>query len=288
MIVGKVIGGLGNQMFQYVFYKYLATIKSVELRLDISDFESYSLHRGYELRDVFDINEKISKKNIDQFKTRYPLLFKIENKIFSKNYLFGFSHYRENNFFIDDTIFDKNIIDVYVEGYFQTYKYISELSNKGVQLFAFKMTLTPMEEELVNMESVAIHVRGKDYIKNKKDIALFGGICNADYYKKSIKLIEKEVENPRFIVFSDDEEYARSLLNGRKMTVINWNKGADSHRDMFLMSRCKHNIIANSSFSWWGAWMNNNTSKIVVAPSKWFNNNKINQEFIVPQNWKRV
>ncbi|MDB4178788.1 alpha-1,2-fucosyltransferase [Amylibacter sp.] len=289
MIVGKVIGGLGNQMFQYAFYKYISDIKSVDLRLDINDFLSYSLHQGFELSSALSIDVKTaSELDVARYKAKLPFLFKFENKIFSKNILFKCNHFRENKFKIDDALFEKKVTGAYIEGYFQTYKYISKLALNKNHIFLFRTKISAREKILINSESVSIHIRGGDYINNKKDNALFGGICNYDYYQRAIKHIKNIQKNPHFIVFSNDEKYARELLNDTNFTIVNWNQGELSFRDMFLMSQCKHNIIANSSFSWWSAWLNNNKNKVVISPKKWFNNTSYNQDDIIPIEWIRI
>jgi hypothetical protein len=286
MIVGQIIGGLGNQMFQYAFYKYLSLNKKSILKLDLFLFENYQLHNGYELENVFTIKEQVATyKEINKFKSKYPLLFKIENKLFGKNFIFGVNHFRENKFFIDTKVFDKNYKDFYLEGYFQTYKYIQSL---GQDIFQFRTNLNERESKLLQGDVVSIHIRGGDYITNQKDNALFGNICTAKYYRNAIRYIIEHVNNPTFLVFTNDIEYSKQLLSGEKFQVVDWNRENNSFRDMYLMSKCKHNIIANSSFSWWGAWLNKNNSKIVITPNKWFNDNSIDQNNITPNHWIKV
>ena len=289
MIIGKIIGGLGNQMFQYAFYKYLSLHKKSNLQLDLSSFNDYELHNGYELEKVFGIREEIaSVDEIDRYKSKYPLLFKIENKLFSKNNIFGPKHFKENNFLINDKIFNKNINDFYVEGYFQTDKYIREIESEIRDLYRFSTELTDKEETLLENNCVSIHIRGGDYLTNEKDRKLFGDICTSDYYKKAIQYMKENVKDPSFLIFTNDVDYSQEILDNEQFKIIDWNKGENSFRDMYLMSLCKHNIIANSSFSWWGAWLNTNNSKIVIAPDKWFNDTSINQEDIIPGNWSRA
>jgi hypothetical protein len=117
---------------------------------------------------------------------------------------------------------------------------------------------------------------------------MFQGACDAEYYKKAINRIEKICAAPRFFVFTNDEAYARDLLSDRDVTYVNWNTGEKSYRDMFLMSRCAHNIVANSSFSWWAAYLNKNVGKTVIAPKRWLNNLRYNQREIVPASWERI
>lgn len=287
MIIGQIIGGLGNQMFQYAFYEYLSMMKNNQLKLDLSLFNGYKLHNGYELQRVFNIEEAIAtEEEINQLKSKYSLLFKIENKLLSKNFIFGRSHFKENNFKINQKILNETVRSFYVEGYFQTGKYIQELQ---ANLFQFNTELNEKEKELFEDNNiVSIHIRGGDYLNNKKDKILFGDICTNSYYLKAIDYIKAHVKNPTFLIFTNDIEYSNQLLKNEDFQIVDWNQGKNSFRDMYLMSKCKHNIIANSSFSWWGAWLNSNRSKIVISPKKWFNDNNINQIDIVPKDWIRV
>lgn len=289
MITGKIIGGLGNQMFQYVFYKYLSNIKNIELRLDLEDFKTYSLHNGFELEKVFELKDKESiNLDVSFHKSKFPLFFKIENKLTNKNILFGKKHFKENNYYINPKIFDPIMNDFYVEGYFQTFKYIEYLNNQGISLFKFNVSLNEQEKQIFQGNCISLHIRGGDYIQNSKDRSLFGNICTVEYYKKAIEYIKQNVDNPKFIVFTNDINYAKTILLNEEYIIINWNNGENSFRDMYLMTQCKHNIIANSSFSWWGAFLNKNKNKLVLAPSKWFNSKSINQENILPSNWIKI
>lgn len=286
MIIGQIIGGLGNQMFQYSFYKYLSLLKKCDLKLDISLFDSYKLHNGYELENVFKIIEtKARQEEINIFKSKYLLFFKIENKLLKKNFIFGKQHYKENKFSINQKIFDNLNTDFYIEGYFQTFKYIQELQPN---LFEFQTHLTESEKSLLQGNIVSIHIRGGDYVTNQSDNKLFGNICTSKYYHNAISYIKNHVENPIFLIFTNDKEYAKKLLASENFKIIDWNGSKNSFRDMYLMSQCRHNIIANSSFSWWGAWLNTNNSKIVVAPKKWFNDSSMNQKDIIPPTWIKV
>lgn len=148
--------------------------------------------------------------------------------------------------------------------------------------------MSKTEEELLQGNVVSIHIRGGDYITSKKDNALFGNICTSNYYKNAIEHIKNSLKDPIFLIFTNDKDYAVQLLNGESFQIVDWNNGKESFRDMYLMSLCKHNIIANSSFSWWGAWLNQNDSKIVIAPNRWFNDSGIDQNDITPNNWIKV
>ena len=136
-------------------------------------------------------------------------------------------------------------------------------------------------------KSVSIHVRRGDYVNHP----LFGGICDKAYYQRAITYIQEKTDCDYYIIFSNDikwcEENLSALLMGKNVVFVNWNKGKDSYQDMYLMSRCNYNIIANSSFSWWGAWLNNNPEKIVVAPKIWMK--VLDNDFdIIPTSWIRI
>ena len=133
--------------------------------------------------------------------------------------------------------------------------------------------------------SVSIHVRRGDYL-NGYYYETLGKICDIAYYQRAIGTIKERVDNPHFYIFSDDPDYVTENLTIENATFVNFNRGNDSWQDMYLMSQCKHNIIANSTFSWWGAWLNNNPQKVVVAPSHWFANMD-NDEIVLPE-WIRL
>jgi hypothetical protein len=276
-------------MFQYAFYRYLSELKHTELKLDLSSFGSYTLHNGYELKKVFGIESELST-SLDhaRLKSRFPLLFRLESKILNKNLLFGQQHILERNFFINEKVFNADFQDFYIEGYFQTERYLQNIEKEIRSTFSFCTDLTSQEQSLLSGTCVSIHIRGGDYLNNAINKRLFGDICSREYYQRAIAHIKQHVQNPHFLVFTNDLDHACDLLNGEVFSIIDYNKGIDSYRDMFLMSHCKHNIIANSSFSWWGAWLNDFSEKIVIAPEKWINTNRINQVDIIPQSWSKV
>ena len=289
MIIGKIIGGLGNQMFQYTFYEYLSNLKNLNLKVDLSPFENYSLHNGYELERAFGLTlQPASDIECNRLKTKFPISFKVENKILNKNILFGKTHFAERNFYLNPNIFKCNYPDFYVEGYFQTDKYAKHFESFTREAFTFKTQLTKSEHELLTGNCVSIHIRGGDYIGVKANNLLFGGICTQHYYQQAITKIKQLVKNPHFLIFTNDVNHAKSILKHENFKIVNWNTGNNSFRDMYLMSLCKHNIIANSSFSWWGAWLNSHADKIVISPKKWINGDKINQKDVIPSSWVKL
>lgn len=134
-------------------------------------------------------------------------------------------------------------------------------------------------------QSVSVHVRRGDY-QTPGHYERLGCICTEAYYRNAAELMKKKVGNPKFYVFSDEPEWVKAHLRLGDTTFVDWNRGNDSWQDMLLMRHCRHNIVCNSSFSWWGAWLNDNQGKIVVAPDRWFGKN--DHPDIVPEGWLRV
>ena len=275
----RMTGGFGNQLFIYAFYIRLNNQYS-DIYLDMSEMNSYKLHNGYELNKLFDIEPKTFS---------YPLFFK---KAFS--FLF-FKKMKEISSNMTSSYDFDNLGDkwVFFHGYFQSEDFFKENENEIRETFQFKIELlnesSRKYSEYINslgQRAVSVHIRRGDYIKNSKVNKKFGNICNKEYYQKSIDYISSKINNPVFFVFSDDLEWAKENLKADNLNFIDCNSKDDSWQDMYLMTQCKHNIIANSSFSWWGAWLNNNPSKLVLTPSRW--SNVGTHLYIIPKAWIRI
>jgi hypothetical protein len=292
MVITNIIGGLGNQMFQYAVARSLSIKLNSPLLLDISGFENYGLHQGFELQRIFNCTSvPVSKAEINKilgwqapaFIRRVvsrPSLTALRSKSFVLephfNYWAGISHLTGN---------------CYLSGYWQTEKYFSEVAHEIRADFAFKLAMntknTELAQQINQVNAVSLHVRRGDYANNAKNIATHG-LCSLDYYQSAIKHITKQVKQPHFFVFSDDIAWVETNLKiDSPHHFVGHNHGAESYNDMRLMSLCKHNIIANSSFSWWGAWLNSNVKKNVIAPKHWFAN-ETNVEDLIPQSWVRI
>jgi len=290
MIIQKIIWWLWNQMFQYAFIKALSLRNKVDFKLDISWFNTY--FRPYEL-EIFDIEKKYATKNDVPF---YEKIFNC-NKYSWKSFvlcnytrLFLASLNKKHFFEKDFKNYFLNIEDWYIEWYFQSEKYFKDYEQEIRKDFNF--IIKPSEKNIdtikiiKNSNSVSLHIRRWDYLLNKNSYIWFLWL---EYYKKSIKIIKGKIENPTFFVFSDDINWVKENLKiSNKVYYIDWNKWNKSYEDMRLMSLCKHNIIANSSFSWWGAWLNSNKEKIVIAPKKWFNSNIRDYSDIIPEKWIKI
>ena len=289
MIISQVIGGLGNQMFQYSAGRALSIKRGIPFKLDISGFDNYGLHQGYELHRIFDCPVELAGTSDIREVLGWQSLPFLRSILSRKN----LEKFRQNSFIVEPHFhywqgFEQALADCYLVGYWQTEKYFQEVKDVIHNDFAFKAPLSSLNSEfaehICRVNAVSIHVRRGDYVSNPKTGATHG-LCSLDYYRQAIRYLSERVEQPVFFVFSDDMDWVKGNL---KMTLpcryVDHNHGTESYNDMRLMSMCKHHIIANSSFSWWGAWLNPDPEKIVVAPKKWFaNDSDVNDLF--PQGW---
>lgn len=275
-------------MFQYAFGRANAKRLGADLVLELSN-KTLQIHNGFELDNIFDIQARI----VTQTDMRSVLGW--QHYCVIRNLIKGFglgkislSHYVEEPHFH----FAQQMLTIpdntYVCGYWQSEKYFREIDTVIRTDFSFRQPLSnhnvDLAEEISLLNSVSLHVRRNDYAKNQKVNATHG-LCSLDYYHAAIKYVAERVECPHFFVFSDDIAWVEDNLRIEfPCQYISHNQGADSYNDMRLMSLCQHHIIANSSFSWWGAWLNPNTDKIVIAPKRWFAN-ETNTQDLIPQNW---
>lgn len=290
MIIVKLRGGLGNQLFQYSTGKKLALLRNTELKLDVSD-----LKKGYRsfLLPKFQIDFKIAS-----YSNILKVLFKnykhVNNFI---HYFFNRQHYYYKLPIFKEALltYDENLLncpdDVYIIGYWQCEKYFKSIEEILRSEISLKEKLDSQNEELVkkieNTESICVHIRNGDYFFNeivRKNI----GVCPIEYYYTAINNIIREVNNPHFFIFSDNIEWAKENLKIQHSHTYVSNNSEKDYLDLYLMSRCKHFITANSSFSWWGAWLSNYPNKIVYAPKPWCKNPKYNPSDIQPDNWNLV
>lgn len=292
MIYCHVLGGLGNQMFQYAACRALSLRLSEPLRLDVSGFTDYSLHQGFELPRVFTCNPEIATEQEIRDLLGWRAS-RLARKILvrpSLAMLHGTRLVVEPHFHYWPGIW-KTSHNVYLTGYWQSEKYF--LSHAAVirAEFTFKSQLASrnaqLAEQISRVNAVSLHVRRGDYANNPKTTATHG-LCSMDYYRAAIRHVAERVDRPNFIVFSDDIPWAReNLAIAHPCVYVDHNHGVESYNDMRLMSLCRHHIIANSSFSWWGAWLNTRSDKIVVAPKKWFVQ-KIDVSDLLPADWTAI
>lgn len=289
VIVSQIIGGLGNQMFQYAVGRALSLRLGQPLRLDISGFAGYGLHHGFELQRVFNCHAELATeadvRDILGWQFSTGIRRVVERPVMAA--------FRRHGFVVEPHFhywpgISQAPRDCYLTGYWQSEKYFCEVSSIIRADFTFKVPLTKRNAEIAaqigQVNAVSLHVRRGDYARNPKTMATHG-LCTLDYYQAAIRYVSDRVEQPYFFVFSDDIAWVKDNLKmDFPCQYVDHNQGAESYNDMCLMSLCRHHIIANSSFSWWGAWLNTRPEKIVIAPQRWFaNDNKVADLF--PSGW---
>lgn len=292
MVISNLIGGLGNQMFQYAAGRALSLARGIPLRLDVSDFANYELHQGFELQRVFNCTADIANETDVRRLLGWQFMSGVR-RVVSRS---SMAVLRRKAFVIEPHFHYwpgiKNVpSNCYLMGYWQSEQYFLEVASQIREEFSFRLPLERQNAELAKqidqVNAVSLHVRRGDYVSNSKNIKTYE-LCSLDYYKSSIRHIAERVQNPHFIIFSDDVAWVRDNLKIEySHQYIDHNQGAESYNDMRLMSLCKHHIIANSSFSWWGAWLNSNLDKTVVAPKRWFSNQRKTID-LLPIGWIKL
>lgn len=266
MIIIKSVGGLGNQLFQYALYMRLQTLGKI-VKIDFSQLYKDNIQN--ELTIFGNEILQPSPKEIAELGDCAQNVFsKVRRKlgIKKKSYI-----EEKANYTYDPEIL--SLDNVYLFGYWQTEKYFVEIRDNILQALRFPAITEPRnieyEKRIKNCQtSVSLHVRRGDYLINKFK-KRYGGICTNEYYEKAVGYFKQKYPEAHFFVFTNDEEWVSKQFQSIDMTIIKGNAGKLSYRDMQLMSMCQHNIIANSSFSWWGAWLNQNQNKEVIMPPMW-------------------
>ena len=290
-VVIAVTGGLGNQMFFYALYKYLQ-LKRINVYLDLSWYsgESYSMfqnpyiegevkHCVYKLENYFMLPD-IKRINIED-------AIKIANERLERQITCDNS----SSSYISMALENAN---VYLTGFYRNWDYIYKIRNELVNDFAF---LQPVPEcvkifleEIEKSTSVSIHIRRGDYFINELFAIHNGSICTIDYFKNAIDYLQKRVGNLKLFIFSDSPSWVRENISFVENIIVDI-KGINNadYIDLFLMSKCKYNIIANSSFSWWAAFLNENKNNVIICPPLWNRNlNFEKTDYICPPEWIRV
>ncbi|MDJ1504456.1 alpha-1,2-fucosyltransferase [Xanthocytophaga agilis] len=291
MIIVRLNGGLGNQLFQYALGRHLSIKHKVPFKLDISWYKKGI--REYGLIH-FTISEEIAtQKEIASVTHMTKSLWNRLNRNLIQPILPYYKRYivLEKQFAFDPRILN-TASTIYLDGYWQNEKYFKDIEDLLRKDLQFKEPLDQqnriISETITQKNAVSLHVRRGDYVSNPEYQQVFG-TCDIDYYHKAIHWIKDNVSDPHFFIFSDDIEWTVNNIDiPFPFTVINHNKGSQSYKDMQLMSLCKHHIIANSTFSWWGAWLNPDKEKKIVAPKKWANIDSERSTHIVPLDWHQL
>lgn len=279
----KLKGGLGNQMFQYAFIRALSLMHNCEAFIDKSFYETdiNKLKKGV-TRHSFQLDNfnltigEITKEDYKKYLFNIPLF----NQVYEKRNAAG--------------VFDKNLIKqrngnkMYI-GYFQTEKYFKDYRNEILKDFELRVEMNEQNKEMLqdikSTNSVSLHVRRGDYV----NLQTIHGLCTLEYYQNAIDYIASKLKEPHFYLFSDDIPWVKENLKiDYPCNAVDINSGDNGFFDLELMKNCKHNIIANSSFSWWGAWLNDNPNKIVISPQKWFASSKLHTDDTICKDWIKI
>ena len=278
MIIAKLMGGLGNQMFQYAIARNFSLRHNVTLKIDLSFLNNRNMGSNFVYRD-YDLNLFNINPDFD---------IDLSKRIIRSNQ----PHYHYSQSYMDTV--SNLLIDggsVLLDGYWQSPLFFSEFEEQIRKDFEF---ISKVENEtgevkemleLINSKnSVMVNVRRTDYLNTS-----FHGVMGLDYLNQSKEIIESKVENPHYFIFSDDVEWCRENIKFENMTLVDHRyKGEKFGFYLQLMSKCKHFIIPNSTFAWWAAWLNTDENKIVIAPNQWFTDNSINTTDLIPTNWIRI
>jgi hypothetical protein len=295
MIITSIFSGLGNQLFQYAAGKALAQHHQTELKIDNSWFyssEEKQTPRYYGLGE-FNLSEKIA--NVSEIRHfTVPAAGGIVGRIRARYNRSLPAHrkpvYYEPHFHVDPHFFQSRR-DALITGYWQSEQYFQPIASQIRTTFTLPVKgeqNRQWEQRIMAAEAVSLHVRRGDMVSNP-DVARVHGACDLEYYREAARKIAEGLTEPEFFIFSDDPEWCLEHLKlDHPVHVVSNNQGDDAWQDMQLMRMCRHHIIANSSFSWWGAWLNPSESKKVIAPARWFNAANHDLRDLLPKDWMRL
>jgi hypothetical protein len=294
LVVARLFGGLGNQMFQYATARALAVRRGATLKLDITGFADLGTHteRWFELDSLQIRANAADDVDLAPFgRVRESRLDRVLRRLGIDRSNGAWPIYRERHFQFDPAV-PELPVPVYLDGYWQSERYFSDIAALLQQEFTAKAPLDPKNAALAQsidaVNAVSLHVRRGDYVDNPATNR-FHGICSLDYYQRALDYISVRVGEPHLFVFSDAQQWTQANLRyAAATTFVDVNSPDRGYRDMGLMARCRHHIIANSSFSWWGAWLNPSREKIVVAPDRWFSNSRNDTRDLIPPGWVRL
>lgn len=285
MIIVRMVGGVGNQLFCYAYAKSLQQ-KGYDVKIDISTFKFNKID-SYEF-DKYNIDIPISTQKENEILFNNSSLSKIlkrfgidiSNKVREKSLLFDESLLRIND-------------NSYVDGYFQNEKYFYDIREIILEQISINRPLSNFTKSIqkkINSlnNTCSIHVRRGD-MANDINVKIHG-VCSVEYYNNAIEFLKNKLGEVNYFIFSDDFEWCRSNLKIDNAIFVESDEHRIAHEDIYLMSLCDHNIIANSTFSWWGAWLNDNESQISIAPMEWFKDKKYQKQSqdIVPNRWIKL
>lgn len=269
MVIIQAAGGLGNQLQQYALYRKFLSL-GTEARLDISWFTQEGKQDGVLAKRKLELSYLNGISFIPAAEAEKKILTggdgfggKLRRKLLQGSV----RRFRETQIYHPELL---SFTDMYLEGYFACEKYYADILETMRKEISFPIEDNPankaLSREMESCQSVSVHVRRGDYL-DKENAAMFGGICTEDYYRGAIRWIKELCPQARFYIFSDDIAYVREHFQGEEYRVVDINHGKDSFLDIYLMSCCKHNICANSTFSFWGARLNGHEDKLMIRPT---------------------
>ena len=316
MIVARITMGLGNQMFQYAAAKALALEKQAELKVDISAYTVYKL-RKYELNNFFGIDAPVATADeLDVYFYNHPVK-RVWNKLYPKRKLRTFAlpyeesllprtllnvhdflvpphtrkTYLEPHYHYDDDFF-KAGDHIYLQGYWMSWRYFHKYEDAIRHEFTMLRGFDKIPPQLVKTireeNSISLHIRRTD-ITDAVTVQL-KGLVPLEYYYNAVEFLRSKIDKPVYYIFSDDIEWAKQHL-AIKDAPVHFMSDVVTHsheEDFYLMQQCRHNIIVNSTFSWWAAYLNGFKDKVVVAPQRWFNNTHYNYKDVYPLSWNLI
>jgi hypothetical protein len=294
MIIVRLAGGLGNQFFQYAAARAVAARFGTEVKVDISKYSGPTAEpdRKFEL-NKFRCNPAIASKEEIQVRADPRIYFLPDFGYNKQPFLGGYdsrTHYVESRFTFDPTVFEISK-EHFLEGYFQSPRYFEGIRDCLMQDFKLTKPISPPGQEVLDsIESsdnpICLHIRRGDYVTNPTINKAFG-VCSADYYANAVQIMISRLQDPQLFVFSDDTEWCKANLRfDVPMKVIDCNKG-DAPSDIELMTRCKHFISANSTFSWWAAWLGSTAESVVICPRNYYASMRSTAD-LVPSHWIRL
>ncbi len=293
MIITNLIGGLGNQLFQFAAGLAAARRAGTELRAAVDMYEGYRLHHGYELTRVFAV--ALPEASAAEMQTCLgPLRSKVVRRLLG--------HFMRGSLRQGCVVFQPTVTywpgirelggNAYLQGYWQSERFFDDAAGEVRAALMFRSSPSAVNarwiERIEGCNSVGMHVRRGDYARSSKNRKLYA-VCSPAYYREAMDHVLQHHRDARFFVFSDEPHWALQLFSDRPgiVEIVDHNRGAESYNDMRLMSRCRHNIIANSTFSWWAAWLGERPRKIIIAPRRWLRPPGLDADMI-PNRWTRV
>lgn len=296
MIIVRLGGGLGNQLFQYALGRHLSIIHQRELRIDTSGYTSTIGDPQKGIRTFalshFTIEAKPASLNeLALFRHKRTIVDKVINKLgrFGAYYKKAYIIEPENlHFKFDEDLLSASLKDpVYIEGYWQSEKYFIDIEDVIRGEFSFvdqqDQKNSEMLEKINSVNSVALHIRHGD---NATAVAQNHGVLPLSYYKEAIRKIAESVTDPHFFIFSDDPVWAQNNLKLEfPAEFVTHNGDEKNYEDLRLMSSCKHHIVGNSTFSWWGAWLGKKSNQIVIAPRHYHIGHDVSKLDFYPDRW---